>query len=242
MPIVLHHLNNSRSQRILWLLEELGVPYEITNYQRLPNQQAPPELIKVHPLGKSPVITDGDVTIAESGAIIGTRPPDPLQMNLYGCSFSICTEYLIKKYGDGKFSPDTEIGRVNDLYFLHYAEGSVMPPLVNKLIFSMAPNEAPWFIRPLVRMIMNRMSTGFIEPEIQKHADLVESHLSKNDWFAGGSGPTAADFSMAMVIEVFVMLGYAGPGIKAHVEKVKARPAWQSAMDKGGEYMYASKL
>ncbi|KAK7439410.1 hypothetical protein VKT23_017631 [Stygiomarasmius scandens] len=222
MTVVLHHLNNSRSQRILWLLEELGIPYEIKKYERLPSQLAPPELSKVHPLGKSPIITDGDVTVAESGAII---------------------EYLIQKYANGKLAPpDTEVGKVNELYFLHYSEGSVMPLLVNKLIFSMAPDQSPWFIRPLVRLVLNGMSTGYLDPEIKKHIDHIEAHLSKNEWFAGGSGPSGADFSMAMVIDALTSNDMAGPSVKEYVKRVKARPAWQTAMDKGGEYKYASKM
>ncbi|THU88909.1 glutathione S-transferase [Dendrothele bispora CBS 962.96] len=223
MPIVLHHLDNSRSQRILWLLEELGAPYEIKNYKRDPaTQRAPPELLKVNPLGKAPVITDGDINLAESGAII---------------------EYLIQKYGNGKLAPlETETSKVQDLYFLHYAEGSAMHLFVSKLVYSLAPDQAPWFVRPLVRLVLNGLSTGYLEPEIKKQVDFVESHLSKNEWFAGGSGPTGADFSMAMVIEIFTMYDYGGPAIKEYAKRVKARTAWQKAMEKGGEYKYAAKM
>jgi len=112
-----HHLNNSRSQRILWLLEELGTPYEIKRYQRNPETRlAPPELQEVHPLGKSPAITDGDVRIAESGAVV---------------------DYIIRRYGKGTMMPplgSPEYETYNE--WLHYSEGSAMLPLMLNLYVS----------------------------------------------------------------------------------------------------------
>ena len=129
--LTVHHLNNSRSQRVLWLLEELGLPYEIMRYQRLPTMQAPRELAVIHPLGKSPVVTDGGNTIAESGAII---------------------EYIVGNYGEGRLIPPPNTPeRLRYTYWLHYAEGSAMPPLLMKLIFSLMPRRSPLLLRPLVK-------------------------------------------------------------------------------------------
>ncbi|KAE9396460.1 thioredoxin-like protein [Gymnopus androsaceus JB14] len=205
--LTVHHLNESRSQRILWLLEELEVPYEIKKYQRLPSQQAPPELLAVNPLGKAPVITDGEVNISESGAII---------------------EYIIRKYGQGKITEPEEgtQGAIDDIYFHHYAEGSLMPVLVNKIIFTLVPNYSPWFIRWFMLVV----------PELKKHVRLVESHLTKKDWLAGGSGPTRADFSMSMCAEFLKDEKVAGPATVGYVERIQARPAYKRALEKGGEY------
>ena len=135
--ITLHHLNNSRSQRVLWLLEELGVPYEIVRYQRRPDMLAPVELRAVHPLGKSPVITDGGRTIAESGAII---------------------EYLVDTYGEGKGLRPARGTPEHDryTYWLHYAEGSAMPILLLKLVFLVMPKRTPALLRPLVARLRRR--------------------------------------------------------------------------------------
>ena len=127
--ITVHHLNNSRSQRILWLLEELGVPYEVKRYEREPSLQAPAALRAVHPLGKSPVITDGDRTLAESGAIL---------------------EYLVDTYGNGRFKPVAGTPeRIHYTYFLHYAEGSLMPLLFMKLVFNRIPERLPFLMKPV---------------------------------------------------------------------------------------------
>ena len=131
--LTVHHLNNSRSQRVLWLLEELDVPYEIVRYQRQPDMRAPKELRAIHPLGKSPVITDNGNTIAESGAIV---------------------EYLIGTYGNGRLIPPPNTPeRLRYTYWLHYAEGSAMPPLLLKLLFTLMPKRAPALLRPLVRKV-----------------------------------------------------------------------------------------
>ena len=139
--IVVHHLNNSRSQRVLWLLEELGVPYEIKKYQRNPKTMlAPPELLQVHPLGKSPVITDDGTTVAESGAII---------------------EYLLSRFSpgtQGRLAPaaGTPEG-LRFTYWLHFAEGSAMPPLLLKLVFDKIENsKMPFFAKPIARAIAGK--------------------------------------------------------------------------------------
>ena len=147
--LTVHHLNNSRSQRVLWLLEELGVPYEIVRYQRQPDMRAPQELRAIHPLGKSPVITDNGNTIAESGAI---------------------AEYIIDTYGKGRLIPPPKTPeRLRYTYWLHYAEGSAMPPLLLKLLFTLMPKRAPALLRPLVRKVCNQALTTLVNPQLKQH-------------------------------------------------------------------------
>ena len=175
--IIVHHLNNSRSQRILWLLEELGVPYEVKRYERDPKtMRAPAALRAIHPLGKSPVVEDGDKRLAESGAII---------------------EYLADTYGDGALAPRPGTPeRLRYTYFLHYAEGSLMPFLLMKLVFNELPKRAPALIRPVARALMGGAQTGFVDPELKTHLDYLEGELGKTAWFAGPSF-SAADIQMS---------------------------------------------
>lgn len=218
---VVHHLNDSRSQRILWLLEELGVPYTIKKYQRTPNLVAPEELKAVHPLGTAPVITDGAVTLAESGAII---------------------EYIIRKYGDGKVRPPAS-GEVDDLYYTHYAEGSLMPLIVNRLILSILVDKSPFFIRPVVSLLVSQIASRGIDPRLKLHTKMIEEHIAESPtgWFAGGEGPTAADYMMIFALEALSKQSseLLGSHSKAYVERVHNRPAYQIAIEKGGEYAYA---
>ena len=160
--IIVHHLNNSRSQRVLWLLEELGIEYEIKRYQRdQKTMLAPPELRQVHPLGKSPVVTDGDLTLAESGAII---------------------EYIVERYGNGRLVPAAgtpEKLRYN--YWLHYAEGSIQPMLLMKLIFDRIEKAPmPFFARPIAKAISRNTKSSFIDPNIKRHLDYMEAELGKD--------------------------------------------------------------
>jgi len=219
--LTVHHLNDSRSQRILWLLEELQVPYEIKKYQRNAQQLAPPELLEISPLGKSPVLTDGDITVAESGAIV---------------------DYVIAKYGNGKAVP-TQSGYLDNLYFTHYAEGSLMPILVLKYIFELIPKNTPFFIRPILNMVFGQLDKLLVQPEIKKHLEMIESHLEKSQslWFAGGQGPTAADYQMIFPLEGIVSAApnSAGPHIKNYVQAVHDREAYKKALERGGEYIYA---
>ena len=218
--ITVHHLNNSRSQRVLWLLEELELPYEIKRYQRDPNTMlAPPELRAVHPLGKSPVITDSGQTLAESGAII---------------------EYLVEKYGNGRLAP--AIGtpaRLRYRYWMHYAEGSAMPPLLMKLVFTRIERApAPFLVRPIVRSIANRATSTFVEPNLKLHLDYMESELGKYAWFAGNEF-TAADIQMSFPLEaasVRAGLDASRPKLWAFLERIHARPGYKRALEKGGAY------
>lgn len=215
--ITLHHLNNSRSQRILWLLEELGVPYEIKKYERdHQTMLAPPELKKVHPLGKSPVITDGDLVIAESGAII---------------------EYLVNKYGNGKWKPTSEKDLIKYTYWLHFAEGSAMPPLLLSLIFSKIETTAPFIIRPVAKAIAGQVRKMFINPNIKNNFAFMEAELSKSTWFAGAE-ISAADIQMSFPIEAAKSRGFLNhhPNLIAYLSSIHARPAYKRALEKGGDY------
>jgi glutathione S-transferase len=215
--ITVHHLNNSRSQRVLWLLEELQVPYQIEFYQRdSKTMLAPPSLKKVHPLGKSPVITDGDATVAESAAII---------------------EYLVDKYGAGRLVPLA--GTPDYLryrYFMHYAEGSAMPPLVMKLIFSRLAKPAPWFIRPIAAKISQTVQDRYIDPQLASHAAFLEEQLTQREWFAGDQF-SAADVQMSFPLEALAVRAprsVATPHLKGFLDRIHARPAYQAALEKGG--------
>lgn len=218
--IVVHHLNNSRSQRVLWLLEELELPYEIKRYKRDPQTMlAPTSLREVHPLGKSPVITDGKLTLAESGAII---------------------EYLIERYGNGRLVP--ALGTLEHLrytYWLHYAEGSAMPPLLLKLIFDqIEKNPMPFFVRPIARAIVSRVKSSFIEPQIAQHLDYMEAEIGKSRWFTGNEF-TAADIQISFPLEAAVAragLNASRPKLMAFLNRIHTRPAYQQALERGGAY------
>ncbi len=217
--IVVHHLNNSRSQRVLWLLEELGLEYEIKFYQREPNMRAPASLRAVHPLGKSPVITDGENTIAETGAIV---------------------EYLVDGYGKGRLvpPPDTK-ARLRYTYWLHYAEGSLMPPLLMSLIAGrIAGPQVPWYARPVARGIAATLRDTFVGPQIKLHLDFVESELANSAFFAGDEF-SAADIMMSFPLEAAAAragLDQSRPKTWDWLQRIHARPAYQRALEKGGKY------
>jgi glutathione S-transferase len=221
--IRVHHLNNSRSQRILWLLEELGIPYEIKRHERNPRTMlAPPELLAVHPLGKSPVITDGSNTIAESGAII---------------------EYVLGSYGNGRLIPPPgSADRLRYTYWLHFAEGSAMPPLLLKLVFDrMESARMPFFVKPVVRGISAKVKNGFVLPNLQRQLGFLESELSSREWFAGAEF-SAADIQMSFPVELFQARGGLGTGqprLTRFLQRIRSRPAYQSALAKGGPYALA---
>ena len=216
--LTVHHLNNSRSQRVLWLLEELGVPYEIKRYERDPKTMlAPPELRAVHPLGKSPVITDDGLTIAESGAII---------------------EYLVDKYGQGRFAPAAGTPeRLRYTYWLHYAEGSAMPPLLLKLIaLRIASAPMPFFAKPIARKIAGTLQSSFVDPQLKLHLGYIEEQLSKSTWFAGDEF-SAADVQMSFPLEAATARGGMRlPAVTAFLQRIHARAAYRRALERGGVY------
>jgi glutathione S-transferase len=219
--ITVHHLNNSRSQRVLWLLEELEIPYEIVHYQRDPKTMlAPPTLRAVHPLGKSPVVTTDDgLTLAESGAIVET---------------------VIERYGHGRLAPaagSPEALRYR--YWLHYAEGSAMPPLLMKLVFDrIEKSKMPFFAKPIARSIAAKAKAGFVTPNITSHLDFMEGELGKSEWFAGDAF-TGADIQMSFPVEAAATRGgldASRPRLMAYLQRIHARPAYQRALERGGPY------
>ena len=221
--ITVHHLENSRSQRVLWLLEELGLAYEVKRYARDPKTMlAPPELAAVHPLGKSPVITDGKVTVAESGAIV---------------------EYLLDTYGQARLRPPpgTAEGR-QFTYWLHFAEGSAMPPLLMKLVFDKVRTApVPFFIKPVVKAIADKVTKSFIAPNLERQFDFMEAELAKRPWFAGAKF-SAADIQMSFPIEAAAAragLDASRPRLMDWLERIHARPAYQRALEVGGPYSMA---
>jgi len=219
---IVHHLEDSRSQRVLWLLEELGVPYEVKRYNRDPvTSLAPPELYAVHPLGKSPVISDGDVSVAETGAIF---------------------EYLVETHDiDGRLKPVSGTQAARDYtYWLHYAEGSAMTNLLLKLVFSRLPERAPMLMRPIVKRVSASAEEGFIDPRIAEHTKWWNKSLADTGYFVGDS-LSAADIMMSFPLEAAATRADLTefPHIAAFLERIHARPAYQTALEKGGPYAYA---
>jgi glutathione S-transferase len=221
--ITVHHLNDSRSQRILWLLEELGLPYEIRRYQRDPQTMlAPPELRAVHPLGKSPVIDDDGLVVAESGAIV---------------------EYLLERHGAGRLMPPAGTAeRLRWRYWLHFAEGSAMPPLLMKLVFDrIASARLPFFARPIARGIARHVLATVITPNLERQLDFMEAELGRSPWFAGDDF-SAADIQMSFPVEASAQragLDARRPRLMDWLARIHARPAWQRALERGGPYRFA---
>jgi glutathione S-transferase len=227
--ITVHHLETSRSQRVLWLLEELGVPYKIKIYKRDPKTKlAPAALKKVHPLGKSPVITDGDETIAESGAIL---------------------EYLAERYGDratgdlAQLQPAVGTSAHRQVRFwMHYAEGSLMNWLVMKLVFMTIPKQPmPFFVRPIARALCGTVQAKLIDPNLATALACIEDHLSRNAWFAG-EDISLADFQMSFAVEAALSRAANAadfPYLAAYLTRMVARPAYQRGVAKGGPVVMA---
>lgn len=218
--LTVHHLENSRSQRILWLLEELGLEYEIKHYQRnATTRLAPPELRAVHALGKSPILTDGDVTIAESGAIV---------------------EYLVEKYDDGRLLPPKESPeRLNYTYWLHYAEGTFMPYMIIALILNKIDTAPmPFFVKPIARGITGKVRQSFLDQNITSNLDFMESTLASSPWFTGNQ-MSGADILMSFPVEAAAArnnLTSNYPHLTAYLTKIQGLPAYQRALDRGGPY------
>ncbi|MGR3758654.1 glutathione S-transferase family protein [Roseobacteraceae bacterium NS-SX3] len=216
-----HYLEDSRAHRILWLLEELGLDYETVLYRRRPDMRAPAELKQVHPLGKSPVLEDAGRSIAESGAI---------------------TEYLVDRYGaDSGLRPAAgSDAALRWSYWMHYAEGSAMPLLLQKLLFSKLPGRAPVLIRPVARMISDKALATLVDPQLKDHIAHWERELACEGWFAGPDF-TAADIMMSFPVEAGAdraMEGPPPPAISRFLKAIRARPAYQRALERGA-YRYS---
>lgn len=215
MNITVHHLDNSRSQRILWLLEELELPYTLQEWKRGADMRAPAELRQIHPIGLAPIVdVDGD-QLVESGAII---------------------ESLLDRFGEGRLRPDPGPELDAFRFWLHYAEGSVMPPLLVKLIIGRLRTDVPFFLKPLTRAIADQVDKAYTDPQVARHFDFIENHLSGREWLLD-------DFSAADVQMGFPLLAAAGRvprrgSIDAWLERCKARPAFQRAVAKGGSLSF----
>ena len=226
--IKVHHLNNSRSQRILWMLEELNQEYEIIGYERdVKSLQGPESLRDVHPLGKSPVITDDSsgeqILVAESGAII---------------------EYLLQTYGKNSsfITPETGTQQERDYsYWLHFSEGSLMPHLLLRLIFDRVKKaRVPFFVKPITKAVANKVLSEFVNPNIQRLLYFIEESLEGKKWFLGDQ-LSGADIQMSFPLETSVSRGLIDenyPCIKSYVERIHQLPAYQTAIKKGGKYDY----
>ena len=219
--IIVHHLENSRSQRVLWLLEELGLPYEVRCYARdAKTMLAPPELKAIHPLGKSPVIEDDGAIIAETGAIF---------------------DYILDTYAEGRLSAPAGTPQARKLsYWLHYAEGSAMPPLLLKLVFMRMPEGAPGLLRPLIRQVAGKVQAQLVNPQLASHLAYWENELAATGWFAGAD-LSAADIMMSFPLEAAASRGGAdkSKAVMDFLGRIHARPAYQRALEAGGPYAYA---
>ena len=221
--LLVHHLADSRSQRLLWLLEELGLPYELTRYERDPaTMLAPASLKALHPLGKAPLLDDDGIILAETGAIF---------------------EYVLDTYDTGaRLRPAAGTALRRDFtYWLHYAEGSAMPPLLLKLVFSVLPKRAPALAKPLVKGISKKALASFVDPQLKSHFDYIEQSLAKGGWFVG-SDFSAADIMMSFALEAAATRGLdtaTYPHIGQFIQAIHARPAYQAALARGGAYSYA---
>jgi glutathione S-transferase len=216
--ITVHHLQNSRSQRILWLLEELGLDYQVTRYERDKESSLAPAALKaVHPLGKSPVITDDGQVIAETGAIV---------------------EYILDRYGNGRLIPAGSAERLRYTYWVHMAEGTAMPLLVMTLVFNRVETASPWLVRPIAKAIAGQVRSTYLGPSLAAVLSFMEAELGTSTWFAGES-LTAADIMMSFPVEAAAVrtdLRTTYPRLQAFLERVHSRPAYRAALERSGPY------
>lgn len=212
----LHHLENSRSMRILWLLEELGLQYKLTIYNRV-DGLAPKELENLHPMGKAPILEDGTKVLAESGFII---------------------EYLLKYYnGFNKLTAKSSVEWENYTYWFHFAESSAMPNLLMRLVFSKVVENSPFLVKSVAKGIQKKVEQRLISGNINKMLDLMEQHLSFNKWFAGNEF-TAVDIQMYMVGVAANARGGLDKSKYANIlnwiKRCESRPAFIKATKQGG--------
>lgn len=209
--MILHHLEQSRSLRIIWALEELVLEYDLKYYKRLPNFSAPPELKKVHPLGKAPVLSDGDLNIAESAVIL---------------------DYLQSQYDtEQQFKPTAPQDVLQYNYWMHYAEGSLMPLLVMTLVMSKVSEQAPLLVKPIAKKIAQGVQAGFIQPRLSDHIAFLEQHFKQHDYVAGAF--SFADIQMSFpILAMQQRLKGQYPAINAYAERLTQRPAYSRAKAK----------
>lgn len=221
--VTLHYLKDSRAQRILWMLEELGIAYDVQQYERDPHTELAPEPLKrVHPLGKSPVITHGDITLAESGAII---------------------DYLAAEFSPRWAASHSPKAHQQYRYWLHFAEGSFMPWLLMSLVFErIKDSPMPFFAKPIAKAIVQKVMGGLVTPNVVTALEYIEDHLSTHEWFAGDE-ISGADCQMSFPLEAANARGLLTddqhPATKAYLKRISQRPAYQRALGNAGEYAYA---
>lgn len=222
--INLHHLNNSRSQRILWMLEELSLDYQITQHQRDGKTMlAPSELKQIHPLGKAPILVHDDKVLAESGVII---------------------DYLADTFGQGNWKPNLGTDQyLQYQYWLHFAEGSAMPPMLLSLVFRrMLERAKPFFVKAIIKKVVAKVNGAFIRPNLDNNFRFINDHLAEHTWFAGDA-ISGADIQMSFILEAAKARGLISPeqhpSIAQYIERIQARPAYQRAIEKGGQYDFA---
>ena len=208
---VLHHLEQSRSFRILWAMEELGLDYEVQYYQRQPNLSAPPALKQIHPLGKAPILTDQEQVLAESAAIL---------------------EYLQESYDEQQqFRPKDPADKAQYRYWMHYAEGSLMPLLVMQLVMTTVPKHTTLLIRPVAKKICDGVKKQFVQSRLKDHIQFLERYLSEHDYFAGHF--SFADIQMSFPLEAMQSrTGQSYPAIQAYLKRVSQRAAYARALAK----------
>ncbi|MGY5394465.1 glutathione S-transferase family protein [Acinetobacter sp. NigerLNRRAM0016] len=209
--ITLHHLEQSRSFRILWALEELNLEYQIKFYRRLATLAAPPELKQIHPLGKAPVLTDQDQNIAESAVIL---------------------EYLQEQYDpQQQFKPQERADLQQYRYWMHYAEGSLMPLLVMQLVMNNVPQHVPFLVKPVAKKITAGVKAGFIQPRLKDHIQFLETYLASHDYFAGTF--SFADIQMSFPLQALMTRAHGNyPNIQAFLQRIAQRPAYARALSR----------
>lgn len=209
--ITLHHLEQSRSFRILWALEELNLEYQIKFYRRLATLAAPPELKQIHPLGKAPVLTDQDQNIAESAVIL---------------------EYLQEQYDpQQQFKPQDRADLQQYRYWMHYAEGSLMPLLVMQLVMNNVPQHVPFLVKPVAKKITAGVKAAFIQPRLKDHIQFLETYLASHDYFAGTF--SFADIQMSFPLQALMTRAHGNyPNIQAFLQRIAQRPAYTRALSK----------
>ena len=207
----LHHLEQSRSTRIIWALEELGLDYALQHYRRLPSFAAPATLQQIHPLGTAPILENGDLCLPESAAIL---------------------EYLQSEYDTNQqFRPQSKTLLIQYVFWMHFAEASLMPLLVMHLVMTKVSTQVPFLIRPIAKQVGAGVKKHFIQPRLGRQLDYIEQHLAQHAYFAGEF--SFADIQMSFPLHrVQQRLQGAYPNIQAYLKRIEQRPAYQRAIAK----------
>lgn len=221
--ITIHHLENSRSQRIVWLAEELGITYKLEQYRRDPKTGLAPDSFKrIHPLGRAPIICFDELVLVESATII---------------------EFMIGRFDDQRLfvSPDNEEAQQAYRFWMHFAEGSLMPPLVTKLVMSKASQQVPFPFSFITNKFVDGVNEAYFSKNLADSLDYVETHLAKHHGFVSEQ-LTGVDFQMIFPLEAIVASGQADkyPAIKAYVKRIHQRSAYQQGLKKTLPYAYAT--